>query len=77
MRLYVGRWSKTRNEKGIPFPNGPSLIRDAGPQGVPEHRKLRRFRCEECGSNQAVVTPDWREYNARHGPNVRVRAAEG
>ncbi len=27
--------------------------------------KLRRFRCEGCGSHKAVVTPDWRGMNAR------------
>ena len=26
--------------------------------------KLRRFRCERCGSTNAVVTPDWRGMNA-------------
>ena len=26
----------------------------------PEIVKLRRFRCEGCGSKKAVVTPDWR-----------------
>jgi hypothetical protein len=34
---------------GTPFPN---IV------------KLRRFRCEGCGSRNAVLTPDWRGMNA-------------
>jgi hypothetical protein len=30
----------------------------------PDIVKLRRFMCEGCGSNRAVVTPDWRGMNA-------------
>lgn len=26
--------------------------------------KLRRFRCDECGSREAFVMPDWRGMNA-------------
>ena len=30
----------------------------------PDIVKLRRFRCEGCGSKRAVVTPDWRGMKA-------------
>lgn len=30
----------------------------------PDVVKLRRFRCEGCGSTRAVVTPDWRGMKA-------------
>ncbi len=30
----------------------------------PNISKLRRFRCEGCGSTNAVVTPDWRGMTA-------------
>ncbi len=30
----------------------------------PDIAKLRRFKCEGCGSRMAVVTPDWRGMKA-------------
>ncbi len=37
----------------------------------PDIVKLHRFRCSECGSRQAVATPDWRGMNAPGAGGMR------
>jgi hypothetical protein len=49
-----------QRSKSLPFDR--IALPDETP--FPDIAKLRRFRCDGCGSSKAFVTPDWRGMNA-------------